>query len=199
MKRLSLIIALALLVTIGGVFAVWHYDRGAVSLEVSRSATMAAIQSDTSKGTIAIIEDASTPNNLKFLVDDIINDQNPKDYKAELVPSGSITIKFTAAANADQTVKDNGIAMKATISLQGDQVEYGGKKIFTVDTSNNTFVLNGGVATNGNVTIEAATIAQYLNFVEGVVLDSYEDNIAFENAMKTYTVVITISEITATN
>ena len=200
MKRLSLIIALALLVTIGGVFAVWHYDRGAVSLEISRSATMAAIQSDTSKGSITIIEDDQNPNNLKFMVDDIIEGSNAKDYIAELVPTGSITIKFTPAANADQNVKDYGIKMRATVTLQGDQAKYGEgeneKSIFTVKTGANSFDLNDGEATKGNVVINATDIANCLNFVEGVVLDTYEDNVAFENAMKTYTIVVTISEIT---
>ena len=189
MKRLSLIIALALLVTIGGVFAVWHYDRGEVSLEISRSATMAAIQSDTSKGVIAIVD--GEPNNLKFLVDDT----DPKDYIAALVPSGSITIKFSPAANADQVVKTNGIKMKATVTLQGEKQQYDSKNIFTVN-ANNSFELNNGNATKNNVVITAEQIANCLTFVDGVVLDSYEDNVAFENAMKTYTIVVTISEIT---
>ena len=189
MKRLSLIIALALVVTIGGVFAVWHYDRGEVSLEISRSATMAAIQSDTSKGVIAIVD--SEPNNLKFLVDDIA----AKDYIAALVPSGSITIKFSPAANADQVVKTNGIKMKATVTLQGEKQQYDSKDIFTVKATN-SFELNNGDATKDNVVITAEQIANCLAFVDGVVLDSYEDNVAFENAMKTYTIVVTISEIT---
>ena len=189
MKRLSLIIALALVVTIGGVFAVWHYDRGEVSLEISRSATMAAIQSDTSKGVIAIVD--SEPNNLKFLVDDI----DTKDYIAALVPSGSITVKFSPAANADQVVINNGIKMKATVTLQGEKHQYDSKDIFTVKATN-SFELNNGVATKDNVVITAEQIANCLTFVDGVVLDSYEDNVAFENAMKTYTIVVTISEIT---
>ena len=129
MKKLSTLIVLALIVTIGGVYAAWHYNRGQVSLEISRSATMASIQSDTSKGTISIDQTANSGNGntLKFLVDDT----GTIDWKADLVPSGSVWVKFTPAANADATVQANGIKMKATITIGGTQETYDGKKIFT--------------------------------------------------------------------
>lgn len=39
MKRLSTIIALALVITIGGVFAAWHYSDSNTSTEITRSGT----------------------------------------------------------------------------------------------------------------------------------------------------------------
>ena len=193
MKKLSTIIALALILTIGGVYAAWHYNRGAVSLEISRSATMASIQSDTSKGSISIDQTANSGNGntLKFLVDDVA----PQDYVAELVPSGSVWVKFTAAANADQAVKDNGIAMKATITVSGTQDLYGGKKVFSAKEGANSFVINSSPSLN-SVEITATQIAACLDFNEGatVVLDTYEDNVAYETAMKTYIIIITIAE-----
>jgi hypothetical protein len=193
MKKLSTIIALALILTIGGVYAAWHYNRGAVSLEISRSATMASIQSDTSKGSISIDQTANSGNGntLKFLVDDVA----PQDYVAALVPSGSVWVKFTPAANADQAVKDNGIAMKATITVGGTQDLYGGKKIFSAKEGSNSFVINSSPSLD-SVEITAKQIADCLNFNEGatVVLDTYEDNVAYETAMKTYIIIITIAE-----
>lgn len=193
MRKLSAIIALALVVTIGGVFAAWHYNRGEVSLEISRSATMASIQSDTSKGTISIDQTANSGNGntLKFLVDDV----DTIDWKAALVPSGSVWVKFTPAANADTTVRENGIKMKATVTISGDQTKYNEKSIFAVKEGQNTFTLNS-TATKDSVEITAAQIANCLTFNEGaeVVLDSYDKNLSFETAMKTYIIVITISE-----
>lgn len=192
MRKLSAIIALALCVTIGGVFAAWHYNRGEVSLEISRSATMASIQSDTSKGTISIDQTANSGNGntLKFLVDDI----DTIDWKAALVPSGSVWVKFTPAANADTTVRENGIKMKATVTISGDQTKYDGKSVFTLKAQN-TFTLNS-TPTKDSVEITATQIADCLTFNEGtdVVLDSYDKNLAFETAMKSYIIVITISE-----
>ncbi|MBR5500326.1 MAG: hypothetical protein IKV74_02230 [Clostridia bacterium] len=193
MKKLSTLIALALIVTIGGVYAAWHYNRGQVSLEISRSATMASIQSDTSKGTITIDQTANSGNGntLKFLVDDT----GTIDWKADLVPSGSVWVKFTAAANADAIVQTNGIKMKATVTLSGTQEEYAGKKIFEVKEDANTFTINA-TASLDSQEITAEQIAACLEFNEGaeVVLDTYDDNVAYETAMKTYIIVITISE-----
>lgn len=192
MKRLSALIALALVVTIGGVFAAWHYNRGQVSLEISRSATMASIQSDSSKGTIAIDQEANNNqgNTLKFLVDDV----DTIDWKAALVPSGSVYVKFTPAPNADASVQANGIAMKATVTITGAQTEYEGITIFA-PAATNTFTVSA-TPTKDAVQITAQQIADCLVFNEGgeVVLDTYDKNVAYENAMKSYVIVITITE-----
>ena len=194
MKKVSLLIALALIITVGGVYAAWHYNRGEVSLEISRSATMASIQSDTSKGTISIDQTANSGNGntLKFLVDDI----EATDWVAALVPSGSVWVKFTPAANADSTVQTNGIKMKATVTVSGTQTEYEGKKIFTAKDGNNSFTIND-TPTKDSVEITAEDIAACLNFNEGatVTLDTYDKNFAYETAMKTYIIVITITEV----
>ena len=100
MKKLSTIIALALVITIGGVYAAWHYNRGAVSLEFTRSATMASVQSDTSKGSIAIDQTANSNqgNTLKFLVDDT----GETDWVADLVASWS-SVKASASLMQRET------------------------------------------------------------------------------------------------
>lgn len=193
MKKLSTIIALALIVTIGGVYAAWHYNRGAVSLELTRSATMASIQSDTPMGSISIdqSQNGGAGNTLKFLVDDVA----PTDWKAALVPSGSVWVKFTPAANADSSVQTNGIKMKATVTVTGTQTAYAGQKIFAAKTGANSFVIND-TATLDSVQITAEKIAECLVFNGGqeVVLDTYEDNYNYEQAMKTYIITITITQ-----
>lgn len=193
MKKLSTLIALALIVTIGGVYAAWHYNRGQVSLEISRSATMASIQSDTSKGTITIDQTANSGNGntLKFLVDDT----GTIDWKADLVPSGSVWVKFTPARNADSNVQTDGIKMKATVTLSGAQDAYAGKKIFKVKEGANTITLNTTPSLDSQE-IKAEQIAACLEFNEGaeVTLATYDANVAYETAMKTYIIVITISE-----
>ncbi len=197
-RKISLLITLALIVTVTGVFAAWHYNRGAVTLEFTRSATMASIQSDTSKGSISIDQTANSGNGntLKFLVDD----KGTTDWKAELVPSGSVWVKFTAAENADAAVKKNGIKMKATITLEGTQSTYtddevGEVKIFTVKEGANSFTLND-TATLNSVEITAKDIAACLNFNENkdVYLSTYDENFAYETAMKSYIIVVTITE-----
>ena len=206
MKKLSTIIALALVITIGGVYAAWHYNRGAVSLEFTRSATMASVQSDTSKGSIAIDQTANSNqgNTLKFLVDDT----GEIDWVADLVPSGSVWVKFTPAQNADAIVQEKGIRMMATITVTGTKQVYTdpntGKAItiFQEKTGENSFVIND-VATKGSVEITAEQIANCLDFNVGLAdnevlkLDSYDENVNYEVAMKTYVITITITEAPA--
>lgn len=204
MKRLSLIIALALLVTIGGVFAAWHYNRGEVSLEITRSAAMASIQSDSPKGSIIVVQNANggLGNTIKFLVDDL----GETDYKAELSPSGSAYIQFQPAENADAAVKANGIKMRATVTIGGTKqtfsCQHDGNNhqditIFEAKgNGENSFVINQ-TATKDPVEITAAQIANCLIFNEGhdIYLNTYDENFAYEQAMNSYIIIITITEV----
>ena len=196
MKKLTTLVILALFVTIGGVYAAWHYAIGDVSLEITRSGTMASVQSDTNKGSIAVDNNANNAqgNTIKFLVDDI----DDIDWKAELIPSGSVWIKFTPASTADPDVRQNGIKMMATVTITGTQTEYDGKKIFTT-AADNTFVVNE-TATKDSIQITAQQIADCLVFNEGaeVILDTYQENVAYEEAMQSYIITIIISEVPAT-
>ena len=201
LRKISAIIVLAIVLTMGSVFAVWSYDQGAVKREGTYELHMTDIVSKGEKGRI----DASN-NTLKFKVDDL----NEIDWKAELLPEGSVDIIFVPAANADESVQQNGIKMMVTITLAGDQEAYPAKvsdgaggyevqsvQILTVKAGQNTFELNGGAATKNTVTITAQDIANCLVFYEGkeVYLPSYEENVRFDNAMGSYKITITITEI----
>ena len=109
MKKLSTLIALALIVTIGGVYAAWSYAQGTTaSSEITREINMAQVNTDSNKGTISV-----TPNNFAFLVDDI----DAVDYVAALTATGELAITFTPATGADATLATNGISMVATITV----------------------------------------------------------------------------------
>ena len=184
----------------GSVFAVWSYDQGSVKREGTYELHMTDIVSKGDKGRI----DASK-NTLKFKIDDL----GEIDWKAELLPEGSVDIIFVPAANANESVQQNGIKMMVTITLSGEQTAYtakvsngaGGYKDESVQiltlAQNNSFVLNNGNPTNETVTITAEQIANCLVFCEGksVYLPTYEENVRFDNAMSNYKITITITEI----
>ena len=200
MRKLSTIIALALIITIGGVFAIWHYAQDEVSLETTITSTMADVKSDTQKGTITVVS-----NNLSFSVDDL----GTTDWKAELVKSGSLVFKFEPTNGADADVVANGIKLQATITIAGlqntydnssevDSGDYKEITVFSTKTGDNTIEINGGNPTKDtNITITAEDIANCLIFNEGtdVYLRTYANNIAYETALTTYTITVTISEI----
>lgn len=196
MKKMSFILALALLVTVGGVYASWNYSRGTLATtDITFNGRMADIVSGTAKGTIQVVENSNT---LTFKVDDV----DAADYVAALVPSGQVQIQFKAAVGADSAVVTQGIKLQATVTVAGTKTPYNnGTKDLAIfaPKASNTFVLNGGekVKPNTSITILATDIANAINFCEGetVVLDTYEDNLAFEQAMGTYTITVTISEV----
>ena len=129
---------------------------------------------------------------------ELIDDTGDIDWKAELVSSGSVWVKFTPASTADPTVRQNGIKMMATVTVTGTQTEYDGKAIFS-PAATNTFVLKE-TATKDPVEITAEQIANCLVFNQGspVILDTYQKNLEYEEAMQTYIITIVISEVPAT-
>ena len=218
MKKLSVLIALVLCVTIGGVYAAWNYSQGnTASVNVSREINMAQVVTNGIKGTIT----ATPQNNFAFLVDDIANDPDPDNegsfidikYKAVLVGTGDILINFTANPGADQTTKDNGIKMIATITLSAkDNLKYtdphksedvvpitvktGANVIaleITEDKDGEPVIKDGEPDITDKATITAQEIVDCLELAD-VKLDTKAENDAFHTALKDYTIVITISE-----
>ena len=215
MKKLSVLIALVLCVTIGGVYAAWNYSQGnTASVNVSREINMAQVVTNGIKGTIT----ATPQNNFAFLVDDIANDTPNGDgtytdekYKAVLVGTGDILINFTANPGADQATKDNGIKMIATVTLSTNSqdglkytdphtssdvvpiaVKAGGNKIVLNDTDE-----DGQPNITRQATITAEQIVSCLELAN-VILDTKAENDNFHTALKDYTIVITISEVSDT-
>lgn len=94
-KRVGLLAALALCVTIGGVYATWNYadttgyvDRETVSIGL------------TPIGSVSDEKLEITNNSLKFLIDDTNGDH----IGDAVVATGSITVTYFAAANNYETV-----------------------------------------------------------------------------------------------
>ena len=199
-RKISLVMILAIILTIGSVFAVWSYDRGAVSREGTYELHMTDIVSKGEKGSIN-----ASNNSLRFKVDDV----GDMDWIAALVPEGSVDLQFMHAPNADQSVKDYGIKMRVTVTLQGSQTPYsvqvsdghGGYvteevTILSAKTGGqNSFVLNTEPS-KAPVTLTAEQIRNCLDFCDNkaVYLPTYTDNVNFDNAMSEYKIVITITE-----
>ncbi len=202
MKKLSTIIALALVITIGGVFAAWHYSTGKVDqLGIGPGLQMTSVEvhSESAMGIIGQV----TAHNFTFRVDDkydyLTNDgkdeTNPTDadkYVAILVTTGEWEIQFTPDEHANFEVQD-GVDLLVTVTVtEGDQ--YDGKTILTENTERegaNTFIIP---ETLDVITITSAQIENCLDFVDNVVLDTPEKNTAFATALSKYTINITVTQ-----
>lgn len=199
MKKLSTIIALALVITIGSVFAAWHYSTGKVDqlgIGPGLQMTSVEIHSESAMGVISQVE----AHNFTFRVDDkydyLTNDgddnTNPTEsdrYLAILVTTGQWKIKFTPDEHADNETK-NGVDLLVTVTVTaGDK--YDGKTILTEKAGANTFVID---ETLEDITITSAQIQNCLDFVDGVVLDTPEKNTAFSTALSKYLINITVTQ-----
>ncbi len=188
MKKLSVLIALALIVTISGVYAAWNYAQGATaSVEITREINMAQVNTDSNKGSIS-----ATPSDVAFLVDD------GGEYHTKLKGTGKFDITFSPSTGADADTIANGIKMIATITVRSTtDSKYEGLTPITAKTENNANVID--ITPNGPSKTATLTVAEILDAVElcDVVLDTKLENDAFHTVLNDYTIVITISEVVA--
>ena len=185
MKKLSLLIALALVVTIGGVYAAWNYAQGnTASVEITREINMAQVNTDSNKGSIS-----ATPTNVSFLVDDA------GSYHTKLTGTGEFAITFAPSTGADATTISNGIKMIATITVKSDfNLKYQ-DSIVPITVKNGQNVID--LTPTGPSKTATLTVEQILGAVElcDVVLATKAENDAFHTVLNDYTIVITVSEV----
>lgn len=185
MKRLGAIIAIALVLTIGGVYATFNYAQGgAVSLENETiSKELEGMTTTTAKGTITI-----KSNSFKITIDDLGGDLHTKG-KFE----GKTTINFTPAPLADADVRANGIKLKLTITVTGNEYVDGETtyKLFNIsEEALNGVTLNGGAKINDDFEIN---FADYITVTE-IYLSTPEKYTAYSEAFNGTTITFTISE-----
>lgn len=169
MKKLSLLIALALCVTIGGVWATWSYsEQNAVNEEALNFAVSLEgyKAGEGAKGALSTLE-----NTLKMVVDDT----GEVDYVADLVYTGRIVILFSAYNNASETVKQNGIPVEFTIN---SSLAYNEQPIFTYPTSAVTVTMNKITPANAATLVPGLDLTEhadhfdFVGVVDGAALEA---------------------------
>lgn len=185
MKRLGAIIAIALVLTIGGVYATFNYAQGGVvSLENETILKeLAGKTINTAKGEIKI-----KSNNFTITVDDLDGNLHTKGSF-----TGTTTINFTPAPLADADVRAHGIKLKLTITVTGNEYDDG-------ETTHKLFNISqealDGVTLNGNAPIRGdfeIDFADYIT-VTDIYLSTPAKYDAYKTAFDNTTITFTISE-----
>lgn len=180
MKKISILIVLAMVLTIGGVYATWNYAQGNVdSVDLSPVVSLTDKVVDTPKGTIAV-----DMSGLSIAIDDANN-----DYDAELVMDGEVTVTFTANELAPADVQANGIKLQYTLTVTTPW-EYKGTQVFTVEAD--PIAINGGAATF-TATITADELMDVITLGD-ISLPTVSDYDAFALILEQGEITITVSE-----
>lgn len=192
MKKFTILVALILCVTIGGVYATWTYQGGEVQqLHQHFNVYMGAMDNDEAKGVLKTVMNA-----LSIKLDDANN-----DYKAEAVVEGYIEFVFTPKKNASDTVREQGIDLTFALEQTNPAFAFEGTNVFTI--TDGTSDLGKGVLItaenaltqsdyNTNLSahigsfyycIKAADLENMIN--TDISLPTYEDYLAMENILNT--------------
>lgn len=183
MKKLSLLIALCMLLSIGGVYAVWSYA-GKTTTENHKhmSVNLATATTDSAVG---VIEEVV--NSLDIKIDDTNG-----DYKADLVITGMMAFVFKPNAGAPSGVVQNGVDLQWKLEQTDPGIQYNGENIFTIIatdidlqrekiTASNAKTLCSEDLTNyiggWYVVITAADVLEKIEVT--VELPTYEEYLAF--------------------
>ena len=204
MKKMSLIISLALIVTIGGVYAAWVYpgtDASVATADKTLTGNMATVEWADSKGAIHV---DSAKDTLSFHIDDA------GAYVPKVETFGNLEFYFDPADGVSTDIVDNGIDMIIEVTVEGGQQAYQGIQIFTAKAENTIKILKGDTEKQADGTFRAsiscAQIFECLTFLpdsngvstpNAVVLDTYQKNKDFEAALATYIITLTITEAPA--
>lgn len=110
MKKVSILIALALLVTVGGVYATWNYATGNVEPQnAGKTVQLSPLGAASEKGVINV---AFSPDATIFI------DDTNSDYKAELAAAGTVTATFTPGVGVTPEIS-NGVKVQYKVTWTG--------------------------------------------------------------------------------
>lgn len=184
-KRFSLLVVLALCVTIGGVYATWVYSQSDDVADIT-GATAITMTEATFTGTYGTY--SVDTSQLSMVVD-------PKEgttHTTALKITGDLVITFTPNTYAPTEVKQGGVPSTFAFSLSNQEWKYGSEYIMTVDTNTHdiTWTKTGDVFT---YTITSEALANYLTLT-AITLDTKTEYDAYDAVLTNGQVVISISD-----
>ena len=129
MKKLSLLIALCILLTIGGVYATWIYSGNQIDAQTTPFVSkMGGLDHEGNSGSYTFIE-----NSLEFSVE-----PDAQDTKITTIvwTEGTVKLVFTPKGDINDTMLANALNATITVELASSTAgEYNGQTIYTVDSN----------------------------------------------------------------
>ena len=185
-KRFSLLVVLALCVTIGGVYATWVYSQSDDVADIT-GATAITMTEATFTGTYGTYSVDTSKLNM------VVDPAEGTTHTTALKITGDLIITFTPNTYAPEEVKEEGVESTFAFSLSNPDWKYGSQPIMTVNTDKHDITWTPDENGAFKCTIAAADLADYLE-LEEFVLDTKADYDAYDAALTNGQVVISISD-----
>lgn len=187
MKKLTLLVALILCVTIGGVYAAWTYTgntMGTAGRTLSHGMATA-----TTEGNVGLYKITHNDIDLK------IDQKAASDYDAVLVVTGSVTVTFTPNPGAPDDIVNNALPTVAYITLTDSATnKYEGSEIYKVNDIKVDLVWSGpDVNGDFTATITADQIDSMID-INNFNLDTHAKYTAFSELEKKVVITLTIAK-----
>ena len=187
MKKLTLLVALILCVTIGGVYAAWVYTgntMGTAGRSVSHGMATA-----TTEGNVGLYKIEHNDIDIK------VDQKATGDYTAVLVITGSVTVTFTPNLGAPADVVANALPTVAYLTLTDSATNmYEGKEIYKL---NDVKVdLNWGTPNADGVFTATVTADQVASMIDinDFELDTHAKYEAFGQLEKKVVITFTVAK-----
>ena len=181
MKKLSILVALILCVTVGGVYATWMYPGNDITQVIQPvSNVMAEADFTGSFGTYH-----TDSNSLRLVIDQ----ESPTSFKTVLKYEGELEVRFTPHENISDA--QMAAAMGAVVSVTGSDLqsaEYNGKAIWNL--SDTTIELNedrwtpSGDTTYYTCTISCSELNNIITLANDFELPTIDDYNSFQQVQK---------------
>ena len=187
MKKLSVLIALMLCVTIGGVYATWTYTQSEDVADESVNMSL-NLTNVTYVGTYGTYEIDKT--GLSMTID-------PKPgttHTTSLVIAGDLVIRFTPSTYAPEEIKNGAVPSTFQFKLSNANWLYNGEQIVTLDGAV-PHDITWTPAGDGSFTctLDADEIAHHISLTE-FTLDTKADYDAYNTALSQGQIIITVSD-----
>lgn len=187
MKKLSLLIALCMLLTIGGVYATWTYTQNTDVADeaVNMNLNLADVAYSGSYGTYRI-----DTSGLSMVID-------PKagtSHTTALYMTGNIVITFTPNSVAPVEVKENGVDSTYVFSISGSNWKYEDQDVVTVThTETHDIIWDRNNDGTFSYTISAADLEDHISLT-AFDLDTKAKYDAYNSVLGRGAIVITVSD-----
>lgn len=186
MRKISLLIALCLIVSVGGVYATWVYSQSDDVADITNARAITMTEA-TFEGTYGTYTTDSSSLTLK------IDPKQGTTHTTALYLTGEVVIKFTPATHAPADVKEGGVLTTYAFGISNSNWTYNGQQIIAVDTSakNITWTPDG----NGAFVyvVSADELAGLISLTE-FELDTKAEYDAYDQVLTQGQLTITISD-----